>query len=154
MGTPALLRRAIARRERPPPAVGIESKSCSEFRAEEVPLLIINPPGQGQLPPWLRRTNIWLRVTSPARGAKRPRRSLPAARRLLRPEIGDGGAAVPTGTRNPRQVGDGGVLVHISVRSICAGIAALAMGVSLEFGALSPARRAHDAAFSDSLVDR
>ena len=32
-----------------PPAVGIESKSCSKFRTEEVPLLIIDPPGQGQL---------------------------------------------------------------------------------------------------------
>src|SRR5262249_4303794 len=73
-GTPALWRRAIARRERPPPAVGIESKSCSEFRTEEVPLLIIDPPGQGQLPPCLRRTNVWLRVTSPPRRAKRPRR--------------------------------------------------------------------------------
>src|SRR5262249_16488526 len=29
---------AIARRERPPPAIGIDAKSCSEFRAEEVPL--------------------------------------------------------------------------------------------------------------------
>ena len=67
---------------------------------------------------------------------------------LLRPEIGDGGAAVPTGTRNPRQVGDGGVLVHISVRSICAGIAALAMGVSLEFGAISAGLRAESALFS------
>src|SRR5262249_36932135 len=33
----------------------------------------LTPPGQEQLPPWLRRTNIWLRVTSPAPGAKRPR---------------------------------------------------------------------------------
>ena len=32
-GTPALLRRAIARRERPPCAIGIEAKSCSKFRA-------------------------------------------------------------------------------------------------------------------------
>ena len=46
--TPALSRRAIARRERPP-AIGIEAKSCSEFRAEEVPLLIVDPSGQGQL---------------------------------------------------------------------------------------------------------
>src|SRR5262249_52225836 len=69
-------------------AVGTESKSCSEFRAEEVPLLIVDPPGQGQLPPWQRRTNVWLRVTSPARRAKRLRyhdecrnhsRTLPAA---------------------------------------------------------------------------
>src|SRR5262249_7561064 len=65
-GTPALLRRAIARRERPPPAVGIESKSCSEFRAEEVPLLIIDSPGQGQLPP-LASTNKYL-----AQGNKSP----------------------------------------------------------------------------------
>src|SRR5262249_58953610 len=71
-GTPAALRRATARRERPPCAIGIESKSSSEFRAEEVPLLIVDPPGQGQLLPWLRQTNVWLRVTSPARGAMRP----------------------------------------------------------------------------------
>src|SRR5262249_15950608 len=73
-GTPALWRRAIARRERPPPAIGIDAKSCSEFRAEEVPLLIIYPPGQGKLPPWLRRTNVWRRVTSHARRAKRLRK--------------------------------------------------------------------------------
>ena len=41
-GTPAFLRRAIARRERPPCAVGIDPKSCSEFRADEVPLLTIH----------------------------------------------------------------------------------------------------------------
>src|SRR5262249_34040792 len=69
--TPALLRRAIARQERPPPAIGIDAKSCSEFRAEEVPLLIVDPSGQGQLPPWLRRTNVWRRVTSPRRTEKR-----------------------------------------------------------------------------------
>jgi uncharacterized membrane protein YeaQ/YmgE (transglycosylase-associated protein family) len=39
-GTPALLRRATARRERPPCAIGIEAKSGSEFR---VPLLIFDP---------------------------------------------------------------------------------------------------------------
>ncbi len=39
---------------------------------------------------------------------------------------------MPTCTRQPRQVGNGGVLVHIGVRSICAGIAALAVGVALE----------------------
>jgi hypothetical protein len=42
-GTPALLRRAIAKRERPPCAIGIEAKSCSEFRTEEVRLLIRDP---------------------------------------------------------------------------------------------------------------
>src|SRR5262249_52649984 len=72
-GTPALWRRATARRERLPCAVGIESRSCSEFRAEEVPLLIVDPPGHRQLLSWLRRTNVWLRVTSPTRGAMRPR---------------------------------------------------------------------------------
>jgi hypothetical protein len=46
-GTPALLRRAIAWRLRPPPAIGIEAKSGLEFRAEAVPLLIIDPPGRG-----------------------------------------------------------------------------------------------------------
>jgi hypothetical protein len=39
------LRRAIARRESPPPAIGIDAKSRSEFRAE-VPLLIVDPPGR------------------------------------------------------------------------------------------------------------
>jgi hypothetical protein len=43
-GTPALFRHAIARRVRPPCAIGIEAKSCSEFRAEEVLLLILGPP--------------------------------------------------------------------------------------------------------------
>src|SRR6516164_7041626 len=71
------LSRAIARRERPPPAIGIEAKSCSEFRAEEVPFLIIDPRGQGQLPPWLRRTNVWLRVTNSARWARRLRSEPP-----------------------------------------------------------------------------
>ena len=37
-GTPALWRRAIERRERPPRAVGIEAKSRAEFRTEAVPL--------------------------------------------------------------------------------------------------------------------
>jgi hypothetical protein len=36
--------RGIARRERPRCAIGIEAKSCSEFRAEAVPLLILEPP--------------------------------------------------------------------------------------------------------------
>src|SRR6478672_4802403 len=49
-GTPALLRRAIARRERPPPAIGIEARSCSEFRAEAVPLLIIDRPAGRNCP--------------------------------------------------------------------------------------------------------
>jgi len=35
--------------------------------------LIIDPPGQGQLPPWQRRTNVWRRVTSPGSGAPRQR---------------------------------------------------------------------------------
>ena len=73
---------------------------------------------------------------------------------LLRPEIGERGAAVPTYTRQPRQVGNGGVLVHIGVRSICAGIAALAIGFALEsvgrrvVGAASAGQRAESALFS------
>jgi hypothetical protein len=43
-GTRALLRRAIAKRERPRCAIGIEAKSCFEFRAKDVPLLILDPP--------------------------------------------------------------------------------------------------------------
>jgi hypothetical protein len=38
------LRRAIARRESPPCAIGIEAKPFSEFRAEELRLLIIELP--------------------------------------------------------------------------------------------------------------
>src|SRR5262249_42512216 len=54
----------------PPPAAGIESKSCSEFRTEEVPLLIIDPPGQAQLA----STNKCLAQSNNSRrGAKRPR---------------------------------------------------------------------------------
>ena len=73
---------------------------------------------------------------------------------FYRPEIGERGAAVPTRTREPRQVGNGGVLVHIGVRSICAGIAALAIGVALEsvgrhvVGAASAGLRAESALFS------
>src|SRR5262249_43531905 len=76
-GTPALLRRAIARRKGPPPAIGIDAKSCSEFRAEEVPLLIIDRPAG---PPWLRRTNVWLRVTSPVWGSRLHERRVPTSK--------------------------------------------------------------------------
>ena len=43
-----------------------------------------------------------------------------------------GNAALPICTRQPRQGGNGGDLVHIGVRSVCAGIAALAIGVALD----------------------
>ena len=73
---------------------------------------------------------------------------------LLRPEIGERGRAVPSCTRQARQVGNGGVLVHIGVRWICAGIAALAIGFALEsvgrrvVGAASGVLRAEPALFS------
>src|SRR5262245_41282913 len=57
-------------------------------------------------------------------------------------------------TRQARQVGNGGVLVHIGVRSLCAGIAALAIGFALEsvgrrvVGAASAGLRAESALFS------
>src|SRR5262249_19230123 len=70
--TPALLRRAIASLLRPPPAIGIEAKSCSEFRAEELPILILERPGR-QLPPRLRQTKVWRSVASPRTRAKRLR---------------------------------------------------------------------------------
>ena len=54
----------MTRRERPC-AVGTEARSCLEFRAEKV---ILNPVGG--LPPWLRRTDVWRRLTNPTRGAK------------------------------------------------------------------------------------
>ena len=63
---------------------------------------------------------------------------------------------MPTCTGQPRQVGNGGVLVHIGVRSICAVIAALAIGVALDSlgrhlaGAASGGLRAESARFSVS----
>jgi hypothetical protein len=72
----------------------------------------------------------------------------------LWPEIGERGAAVPTFTRQSRQLGNGGVLAHIGVRSICAGIAALAIGVALDTvgrhvaGAATAGVRAESALFS------
>src|SRR5262249_26868822 len=63
-------------------------------------------------------------------------------------------AALPTCTRRRRQGGNGGVLVHIGVRWICAGIAALAIGFALEsvgrgvVGAASAGLRAESALFS------
>jgi len=57
-------------------------------------------------------------------------------------------------SREPRQGGSGGDLVHIGVRSICAGIAALAIGVALEpvdrhvVGAASAGLRTESALFS------
>jgi hypothetical protein len=74
---------------------------------------------------------------------------------LLRTKVGERGrAALPTCTRQPRQVGNGGVLVHIGVRWICAGIAALAIGFALEsvgrrvVGAASAGLLAESALFS------
>jgi hypothetical protein len=67
---------------------------------------------------------------------------------------GERGAAVSICTRLPRQVGNGGALVHIGVRSIAAGIAALALGFVLEsvgrhvVGAASAGLRAESALFS------
>ena len=49
---------------------------------------------------------------------------------LLCPKSGN--AALPICTRQPRQGGNGGDLVHIGVRSVCAGIAALAIGFAAE----------------------
>src|SRR5262249_38668639 len=43
-----------------------------------------------------------------------------------------GNAALPICTRQPRQGGNGGDLVHIGVRSVCAGMAALAIGFAAE----------------------
>src|SRR5262249_18023388 len=81
-GTPAPSRRAIARRVRPPCAMGIEAKSCSEFRAE----VLILDPGRDNCRSWQQRTNVWHRVTSPEQTATtKKRRSLPAARRVRRP---------------------------------------------------------------------
>jgi len=49
---------------------------------------------------------------------------------LLCPQSGN--AALPICTRQPRQGGNGGNLVHIGVRSVCAGMAALAIGFAAE----------------------
>ena len=70
----------------------------SYLRAEEVPALIIDPPGQGQLPPWQRRTNVWRRVTSPGSGAPRQRSARQRQRQGDEPAnymLNEHGRAVP-----------------------------------------------------------
>src|SRR5919201_3234841 len=62
--------------------------------------------------------------------ARLAERFLPQLFALLRAEIGERSAAVSPVRRRP--VGSGGVLAHIGVRSICAGIASLAIGVALD----------------------
>ena len=85
-GASALLRRAIARRARPPCAIGVEAKSCSEFRAEAVVLPIFEPPGRANRHHGSERTKVWRRITSLGQGAKRltndraPIRSAPRGR--------------------------------------------------------------------------
>src|SRR5262245_23766460 len=71
---------------------------------------------------------------------------------LLCPQTGN--AALPICTRQPRQGGNGGDLVHIGVRSVCAGMAALAIGFAAEsvgwrvVGAASAGHRAESALLS------
>jgi hypothetical protein len=83
-GTPALLRRAIAMRERPR-AVGIEAKSCSEFKTWEAPLpsLALGTSKTATLAPtskYLAQSNKSLR-----RRQARRREAIPAARRNFVP---------------------------------------------------------------------
>src|SRR5262249_19409436 len=74
---------------------------------------------------------------------------------LLRPKVGERGArrCRPV-TRQRRQGGNGGDLVHIGVRSICAGVAALTIGFAAEsvgrrvVGAPSAGQRTESALFS------
>jgi hypothetical protein len=80
-GTPALFRRAIAGRVRPPCAIGIEAKSCSEFRAEEVLLLILGPP-IGEIAT-MAATNKCL-----AQSNKSPHRANATKKRTRRPSTG------------------------------------------------------------------
>ena len=56
--------------------IGIEAKSCSEFRAKALSLLILEPLPE-QLPPWQRRTNVWRTLTSPGCRPKRQRSAWP-----------------------------------------------------------------------------
>src|SRR5215467_12645287 len=71
---------------------------------------------------------------------------------LLCPKSGN--AALPICTRQPRQGGNGGDLVHIGVRSVCAGMTALAIGFAAEslgqrvVGAASAGHRAEAALLS------
>jgi len=104
-----------------------------------------------QRPQHLVLFNAWNSLSQPKVALGR---FLPQLFGLLRPEIGERGRAVLTCTRQARQVGNGGVLVHIGVRSLCAGIAALAIGFALEsvgrrvVGAASAGLRAESALFS------
>src|SRR5262249_41053826 len=67
---------------------------------------------------------------------------------------GERGAVVPTCTRQRRQGGNGGDLVHIGVRSVCAGMTALAIGFAAGslgqrvVGAASAGHRAESALLS------
>src|SRR5262249_42793549 len=71
---------------------------------------------------------------------------------LLCPKSGN--AAPPICTRQPRQGGNGGDLVHIGVRSVCAGMAAMAIGFAAEsvgrrvVGGASAGHRAESALLS------
>jgi hypothetical protein len=69
----------MARRASPPCAIGMEAKSTAECRAEDVSLLTFEPPAARQ-PPWLRRTNVWPRVTSPVWGSRLHERRVPTSK--------------------------------------------------------------------------
>ena len=43
----------------------LKPSSVQTSRAEEVPLLILEPPTGAIVTPWQRRTNVWRRVTNP-----------------------------------------------------------------------------------------
>jgi hypothetical protein len=58
----------------------MEAKSCPEFRAEEVPLLIVDPPGQEQLLQMASTNKCLAQSNKSGTGSKatKKRRSLPA----------------------------------------------------------------------------
>src|SRR5262249_24567054 len=90
-GTPATSRRATARREKPPCAIGVEAKVSSEINAVEVPLLILEPPAgeiaimtarphRGSVLDWRQRTKDWRKVSSRRVGVKRHKKRFRGAR--------------------------------------------------------------------------
>jgi hypothetical protein len=67
-----------------------------------VPLLILDPPA-GAIATWLRRTNVWRRVTSPARGGKATKPQRTFDRKVK--DCSDDGFAPPFGLESTVPIG-------------------------------------------------
>jgi hypothetical protein len=62
-----------ARRESPPCAIGLKPIPVQNSRLKSSDCSSLSRQQGRLLPPWQRRTNVWRKVTNPARGAKRLR---------------------------------------------------------------------------------